>query len=104
MTEADDENAIVSYIVENWLGPAAQTNLWCSAIVIISLDFLGIPWWKAAVVGALTLGCMIMNFGRKTFSRVGFLLLLLALMVWLEWLPPIERWRAAIGTLLSRLI
>lgn len=106
MTDADEESehAIVSYIVERWLGPVARTNVWCSVVMAISLGYLGIPWWKAAVVGVVVLLCMVMSFGRKTFSRVSFIALLIAILAWLDWIPAMERWRAALESLLSHIL
>ena len=58
-----------------------------------SLSFLGVAWWKAPIVATIATCVFAIGWGRRWISRGSVALLGLALLVWIEALPPPSQWK-----------
>ena len=58
-----------------------------------SLWFLGVVWWKAPIVAIIAASVFAMGWGKRWISRGCVAVLALALLVWIEALPPPSQWR-----------
>ena len=59
----------------------------------VSLSFFGVTWWKAPIVATIATCVFSMGWGKRWISRGSVALLGLALMVWIEALPPPSQWK-----------
>ena len=64
-----------------------------------SLLFLGIPYCKTATIAVLAMVASLAAYGTKWIQRLGIVLAAFAIAVWIEVLPPLDRWRALIFSL-----
>lgn len=74
-----------------------------AAIFVLGFYFLGVPLWKAAVVGVAVLIATDIWYGRRWLMRIGFVLFLMTIAIWVEMLPPPDAWQALFNNLLARL-
>jgi hypothetical protein len=74
------------------LGIAVTSGIICS----VSLGFLGVPYLKATTIGGIAVVAGLARFGTRWVQRIAIALGGLALGVWIDVLPPLDRWRALI--------
>ena len=65
----------------------------------VSLGSLGVPYHKAAAIGVIATAAGLARFGTRWIQRIAIALGGLALGVWIDVLPPLDRWRALIFSL-----
>ena len=58
-----------------------------------SLWILGVTWWKAPIVAIAVTCAFAMGWGKRWISRGLVAVLGLALLVWIEALPPPSQWK-----------
>ena len=58
-----------------------------------SLWILGVAWWKSPIVAIVAACVFAMGWGKRWISRGSVAVLGLALLVWIEALPPPSKWR-----------
>lgn len=69
--------------------------LWFNAVVYASsLYYLGVSPWKAVVVGVVVLVATDLWYGRKWLLRIGFMLMIVGIAVWIGVLPEPQTWPA----------
>lgn len=62
----------------------------------VALGFLGVSPFKALVIGCIATAAGLFHFGTRWIQRIAIGLGGYALGVWIDLLPPLERWRALI--------
>lgn len=65
----------------------------------LSLLILGIGFWKSVATALIVLIYCLCRYGRQTIMRGGVVLMMFALAIWLELLPPLARWKALLFSL-----
>ena len=60
---------------------------------LASLWILGVAWWKAPIVAIIAACVFAMGWGKRWISRGSVAVLALALLVWIEAIPPPSQWR-----------
>jgi hypothetical protein len=71
---------------------AVASGIICGA----ALGFLGVPYLKAITIGAIAAIASFTRFGTRWIQRIAIVLGGIALGVWIDVLPPLNRWRALI--------
>jgi hypothetical protein len=74
--------------------------LWFNAIVYAgALYYLGVTHWKAVVVAILVLIATDLWYGRRWLLRIGFVLFIVAIGVWIGAIPPPQTWFGLLDSL-----
>jgi hypothetical protein len=66
----------------------------------VSLWTLGVVWWKAPIVAIVATCVFAMGWGKRWISRGSIAILGLALLVWIEALPPPSQWKPIVNSVL----
>jgi hypothetical protein len=67
--------------------------VWLNTIVFAAcLPYLGVPFWKAAVVAVIAAVCTHVCYGGRWVSRIGFVMLGITLGIWTGFLPVTQEW------------
>jgi hypothetical protein len=99
MAASDNDDDATSAEIQYVLGYLKE----CTFVLIaywVSLSFLGVVWWKAPIVAAITACVFMMGWGKRWISRGSVALLGLALLVWIEALPSPSQWKPIANSIL----
>jgi hypothetical protein len=68
-----------------------------------SLWYLGVPAKSAAIAAIVAWFCAFCGYGQEWFRTLAGILVLIAVLVWLQILPPMEKWDEAIRSAMPQL-
>jgi hypothetical protein len=66
--------------------------VWNTVVYAGGVWLLGVPLWKAIVVGLVASATLFLQYGSRWVSRFGFGLMIVAILVWVEALPTPDHW------------
>jgi hypothetical protein len=74
---------------------------WNALVYVISLSVLSIAIWKSVVLAIVVTASAVIGYGKQWIYRFGVALMVLAVLVALSILPPVEQWPTALAHLRS---
>jgi hypothetical protein len=77
---------------------------WAGVVYFLSLLALGVFWLKALIIGASVIASVLLVYGRRLILRLGVVLMVAGVGVWIGALPAPERWLSEVGGLVASIV